>query len=223
MRDKLKIISALLVLLMLLGLTGCNNAATPTEAVTFFVENMNENDFREAFEYVDGYDNFSFSNGSKDIISAVASSMTIEILNEVSTEENATVTAKITTVDLREAYVLAAEQVIPSYYEAAVSGESISEGEIGLKLVAKVVEISKLTEAPMVTTECTIRLVADESGKWYISLDNALYNAITGYLDEANNLISTGSIENYFNVSGDDDTVLDINDTVTTDSDISQN
>lgn len=222
MREKLKnFLVLLLSAIMILGLAGCNNAATPVEAVTFFVEEMNANDFRGAFEYVDGYDNFSFSSGSKDIIGAVASSMTVEILDDVSTETNATVSVKITTVDLRKAYVLAAEQVIPSYYAAAVSGQSINESEIGLKLVAKVVEISQLPEAPMVTTECTIKLVANESGKWFISLDNALYNAITGYLDEANNLITTGAIGSHFSVPEDSGEQQETPNSPASDSDIS--
>ena len=155
---------------------------------------MHQHNYKAAFAYVSDYDSFGFSDGTEEIMNAVASSLTIEILGESGTSTSATVTVRITTVDLREVYKNSAASVIPQYYQAAVSGRTISEAEIGERLVKEVVSQASDNYAPTVTTECDLKLMTDNRGKWVIRLDTVSYNAITGYLAEANNLITTGTI-----------------------------
>lgn len=191
-----RILCFMLAAVMLVGFTACNKATSPRDAVDRFVVAMNKKDFRAAFAYIADYDSFGFSGGTEDIIGAVASSMKAEFLGESAGSTGATVDVNITTVDLREIYMSAAAKVIPSYYEAAVSGRTISEAEIGERLIDEVVAEAGMNSAPTVTTKVSLQLIKSDSGKWQIRLDNDAYYAITGYLDEANNLVTTGMILN---------------------------
>lgn len=188
-----RITALVLTVVMIMPLFGCNQAASPRDAVDRFAAAMNQNNFRSAFAYVADYDNFGFSGGSEEIMKAVASSLKIEFLSEDVGSSTATVDVNVTTIDLREIYMDAAAEVIPNYYGDAVSGKHISESEIGRKLVDSVVEQANRSYAPTVTTRLSLYLVND-SGKWRIKLDTNAYYAITGYLDDANNLVTTGLI-----------------------------
>ncbi len=182
------------ILATVLMLTGCNNASSPTDAVNRFRTAMNQLDFKQAFAYVAEYDDFGFSSGSEEIISAVAQTLDIEILGDSGTSDRSAVDVNITTIDLRDAYCTAASNIIPQYFSAAVSGQPISETEIGTRLVAEVVMIAQSGSAKGVTTRCSLDVVKNDRGKWEIVLNGTAFNAITGYLEEANNLISTGAI-----------------------------
>ena len=117
----------LLALCLLLTLAGCNRANSATDCVSRFQTAMNKEDFREAFAYVADYDGFGFSSdGSEDIIAAVARTLSIEVLSETPVTGGANLYVNITTIDLREAYCDAANVVIPTYYKMAVSGQPIS-------------------------------------------------------------------------------------------------
>jgi len=192
----------LIAAVMLMSFTACNKATSPRDAVDRFVVAMNKKDFRTAFAYIADYDSFGFSGGVEDIIGAVAYSMKAEFLGESAGSTGATVDVNITTVDLREIYMSAAAKVIPSYYEAAVSGRTISEAEIGERLIEEVVAEAGMNSAPTVTTKLSLQLIKSDSGKWQIRLDNDAYYAITGYLDEANNLVTTGMILNAITNNG---------------------
>lgn len=189
-----RIVALILAVVMLASFCGCNRATSARNAVELFEIAMNENDFRQAFAYVATYDGFGFSGGSEEIMKAVASKMRIDIVNESVGSTSGTIDVDITTVDLRKVYSAAAASVIPKYYQTAVSGVQISADEIGTQLVNAVVLLCENDSAPTVTTRCTLQVTQNKKGKWEIILDTASYNAITGYLDEANNMINTGSI-----------------------------
>lgn len=184
----------LLAVAMLVTLVGCNKATSARNAVERFETAMNENNYREAFAYVADYDGFGFSDGTEKIMDAVAKSMNINIVSESMGASSGTIDVDITTVDLRAVYVEAAKMVIPQYYQSAVSGVSISSEEIGNKLASQVVVLCDSGAAQTVTTRCTLQMAQNSKGEWEIRLDTASYSAITGYLDEANNLVTTGAI-----------------------------
>ena len=185
----------LLVICMLLGLAGCNKASSATDCVERFQTAMNKEDFREAFAYVAEYDGFGFSSeGSEDIMAAVARTMTIQVLSETPVTGGSNLEVNITTIDLREAYCDAANAVIPTYYKMAVSGQPISEAELGRKLVSEVTAQAESGRSKGVSTRCNLFVRKSDRGKWEIVLDTTSYSALTGYLDEANNLITTGAI-----------------------------
>lgn len=189
----IRIIALILAAALMAPLAGCNQAASPRDAVDRFASAMNQNNFREAFAYIATYDGFGFSDGSEEIMKAVASSMKVEFLGEDVGGTTAYVDVNITTIDLREIYMDAASVVIPAYYGDAVSGRHISEDEVGTRLVNEVVEQANRSYAPTVTTRVSLYLVK-ESGKWKIQLDTNAYYAVTGYLEDANNLVTTGMI-----------------------------
>ncbi|MBE6754291.1 MAG: hypothetical protein E7559_08090 [Ruminococcaceae bacterium] len=189
-----KCTALLLVLCLLTMLTGCNRANSARNAVERFETAMNENNFREAFAYIADYDGFGFKSDTEEIINAVASSLDIDIISESVGAAGGTIEVDITTVDLRKVYSNAAAVVIPKYYQTAVSGTPIAPEHIGVQLVNEVVSQIYSGTAPTVTTRCNLQMVTNKNNKWEIRLDNASYSAITGYLDEANNMITTGTI-----------------------------
>ncbi len=179
---------------LLLCVAGCNEATSARDAVERFEAAMNENDYKTAFAYIADYDGFGFDKDTERIINAVASSMRINIISDTSTATSGTLEADITTIDLRQAYCDAASIVIPQYYSVALSGEDISSADISLKMMQEVMGICEGTSAPTVTTRVPLTVNLNSDSKWVIRLDIAAYNALTGYLDEANNLITTGTI-----------------------------
>lgn len=197
-----RFITALLALLVLLSLFGCNKATSPRDAVDRFASAMNQNNFRSAFAYVADYDSFGFTDKTEDIIKAVASSMRVEFINESVGSTSATVDVKVTTVDLREVYMNAAAKVIPEFYQAAVSGQTISESVVGDRMIEEIAAQAADSYAPTVTTQLSLYLTKTDDGKWQIRLDTNAYYAITGYLDEANNLVTTGMIINAISANG---------------------
>lgn len=193
---RLKCIPAaiLALTLLLLILSGCNKASSPRDAIELFTKAMNENDYKTAFAYVSDYDGFGFDEGTEQIINAVSSSMSISIVNESSSASSSIIETDVTTIDLRDVYCNAASAVIPQFYSAALAGSEISTDDISARMLSEVTTQAGAPGAPTVTTRVVFMLNMDSNGKWVIKLDVTAYNAITGYLDEANNLITTGTI-----------------------------
>lgn len=189
-----RIFAIFLAAAMLLCAAGCNEATSARDAISRFEAAMNENDYKTAFAYVADYDGFGFDSDTERIINAVASSLQINVINEAGSSSSATAEVDITTIDLREVYCSAASIVIPKYYNDALEGKSISADDISFNMMQEVISISEMHTAPKVTTRLSLNLTTNSDGKWVIRLDVLAYNAITGYLDEANNLITTGTI-----------------------------
>lgn len=184
----------LLLLAMLLCFAGCNEATSARDAMLRFESAMNENDYKTAFAYVADYDGFGFDKETERLINAVASSLDINIISESGSATSAMIEADITTIDLREVYCDAASAVIPQYYDAALAGESIAASDISNRMMQEVMAAAESGTAPTVTSRVSVTLTTNSDGKWVIRMDVTTYNAITGYLDEANNLITTGTI-----------------------------
>lgn len=189
-----RLFAILLSLTLLICVAGCNEATSARDAVERFETAMNENEYKTAFAYVADYDGFGFDDETERLINAVASSMSINIINEAGSATSATIDADITTIDLREVYCEAAAAVIPQYYNAALAGEEISAVDISSRMMQEVMALAESGTAPTVTTRVTLMLTTNSDSKWVIRMDVLVFNAITGYLDEANNLITTGTI-----------------------------
>lgn len=189
-----RFLALFLSLLLLLCAAGCNEATSARDAVQRFEAAMNENNYKTAFAYVADYDGFGFDKDTERIINAVSSSLKINVISDSSTATNAVLEVDITTIDLREVYCQAAAIVIPQYYSVALAGEDISAADISVKMMQEVVGISEGSSAPTITTRLALTVGLTADNEWVIRLDTPAYNAITGYLDEANNLITTGTI-----------------------------
>ena len=189
-----RFLSVFLLVAVLFCMMGCNEATSARDAVQRFQTAMNENDYKTAFAYVADYDGYGFDKDTERIINAVSSSLRINIVNDSSSATNAMLDADITTIDLRQVYCDAASVVIPQYYTAALAGEEISANDISIKMMQEVIAMVEGAAAPTVTTRVPLTVSMSNDNKWLIRLDVTAYNAITGYLDEANNLITTGTI-----------------------------
>lgn len=173
-------------------LSACGAAGSAREAVNGFTNGLKAHDYKEAMKYVDERDSLSFKGDTEQIMDAVADSMSVSILGEGLN----TVKIEVTTIDLREIYHAATVLVIDEYYDAALSGETVSDQEMRKAIVSKAIALSNQNGAPTVTTQLELGMKND-GGKWYIILDATAYNVFTGYMTSANELITNGSILTY--------------------------
>ncbi len=195
MRMKKMRVSALLTALMLLMLTACNNAETPEQAIKFFNNEMNNCDYKAAFNYVSEYDGLKFDSGDKDgtkmIVDAVAKTLEMEIISIDTSGATGVATLNITTVDLREIYSNAAAVVTQNYVDTVLGGAKISAEQMREALVEEISREAALSDSKKVTTECKINLTK-EKDKWYLILDSESFNIVMGYINEANAMVESG-------------------------------
>lgn len=195
MRMKKIRVSALLMALMMVVLTACNNAETPEQAIKFFNNEMNNCDYKAAFNYVSEYDGLKFDSGDKDgtkmIVDAVAKTLEMEIISIDTSGATGVATLNITTVDLREIYSNAAAVVTQNYVDTVLGGAKISAEQMRDALVEEISREAALSDSKKVTTECKINLTK-EKDKWYLILDSESFNIIMGYINEANAMVESG-------------------------------
>lgn len=200
-------LAALTVAAMLFLLTACNNAETPEQAINFFNSEMNDCNYKAAFNYVSTYDGLSFDKGDKDgtkkIVNAVSKTLDIEIVDIQTSGATGVATLNITTVDLRTIYANAAKVVTNSYVDAVLGGAKISAEDMRNSLVEEIVKEAAMADAKKVTTECKINLTK-EKDKWYLILDTNSFNIIMGYINEANAMVQSGDFSLTDNVSDSD-------------------
>ncbi len=181
--------------LAILCLVSCNDASTPTEAIESFNSEMNNCDYKGAFEYVSSFDGLSFdsgnSSGTKSIVNAVSKTLEIEILDIQTSGAVGLAQVSITTVDLREIYSSAIEIVTNSFVDSVLSGSKISADDMKDALMEEIVSEAAEIDAPKVTTECNINMTREDD-KWYLILDTECFNIMMGYLDDANEMITSG-------------------------------
>lgn len=197
--------SAILTAFMLIMLTACNNAETPEQAIKFFNNEMNNCDYKAAFNYVSDYDGLKFDSGDKDgtkkIVDAVSKTLEIEIVSIDTSGATGMATLNITTVDLRTIYGKAAATVTESYVDTVLGGAKISAEQMRDALVSEIVREAALSDSQKVTTECKVNLTR-EKDKWYLILDSQSFNVIMGYMNEANAMVESGDFAS--NVSDSD-------------------
>lgn len=191
--------------LMMVMLTACNNAETPEQAIKFFNNEMNDCNYKAAFNYVSEYDGLKFDSGDKDgtkmIVDAVAKTLEMEIISIDTSGATGMATLNITTVDLREIYSNAADVVTQNYVDTVLGGAKISAEQMREALVEEISREAALSDSKKVTTECKINLTK-EKDKWYLILDSESFNIIMGYINEANEMVESGEFST--NVSDSD-------------------
>lgn len=188
------ILSAVAAASMIL-LASCNNATTPEQAIKKFNSEMNDCNYKAAFNYVSEYDGLSFDsgdkNGTKQIVNAVSKTLEIQIIDIQTSGATGAAVVNITTVDLRNIYSKAAGTVTNGYVDTVLSGSTISAEDMRDALVEEIARESALSDAVKVTTECKINLTK-EKDKWYIILDSESFNVMMGYINEANAMVESG-------------------------------
>lgn len=192
---KFRRLAALALAALLFLLTACNNAETPEQAVKLFNSEMNDCDYKGAFNYVSTYDGLSFDKGDKDgtkkIVNAVSKTLEIEVVDIQTSGATGIATVNITTVDLRTIYANAASVVTNNYVDTVLGGAKISAEEMRTALVEEIVKEAAMSDSKKVTTECKINLTK-EKDKWYLILDTNSFNIIMGYINEANAMVESG-------------------------------
>ncbi len=181
-----------LILAFVFILSACGAASSAREAINGFTNGMKAHDYRDAMKYVAERDSLSFNGNTEQIMDAVADSLSVKIIGE----GMSSVKIEVTTIDLREVYHTATVLVIDEYYDAALSGETVSEKEMRNAIISKAVSLAGQNGVPTVTTQLEINMKND-NGKWYIIMDANAYNVFTGYMTSANELVTNGSILDY--------------------------
>ena len=181
--------------LLLCVFSGCKSggADSPAEAVEQFASKLTALDYKGAFFYVADYDGFGFDKDTNLIIDCVARSLKITDIKEEKGRTSARVTAEITTIDLRALYTSAAKVILPTFYDTALGSGTISKDELRQKMIDEIVFQAGSPGAPTIVTEVTVNIY-NQNEKWLIKMTPEFYTVVTGYLDEANNLVTAGGI-----------------------------
>jgi len=196
-----KTFSLVLVLVLLMGLTSCTSPAkTPEEAAEQFLTYFAKQKYNSAFDYVDSYDGFGFDDrdesGTKDIVDAVAKSMSFEIVGRTESETPVEIVAKVTTVDLRELYKSCTKEVTESMFSEALSeGADIDADEFKEKLTEAVVKAAESESVTKITTEVTFKM-EEIDGSWFIVMDDLVFNNVCGHMNEANEWLKENLVDN---------------------------
>lgn len=196
-----KIFSLVMVIVLLAGLTSCTSPAkNPEEAAEQFLTNFSKQKYNDAFDFVDSYDGFSFDNrdesGTKDIVDAVAKTMSFEIVGRTDSETPVEVVANVTTVDLRELYKSAAKEVAESMFSEALSkGSAIDADKFKSQLIQAVVKAAESESATKTTTEVTFKM-EELDGNWFIVMDDLVFNNVCGHMNEANEWLKENLVDN---------------------------
>ncbi|MCL2487017.1 MAG: hypothetical protein FWE86_05390 [Oscillospiraceae bacterium] len=186
-------LSAVILISILILQTGCNRASSPREALEGFVREMNACRYKAAYDYVDNRGGYRFHDGAEKIMAPVARSLNMVIDTETDGVSSVTITADVTTIDLREVFLAAAAVVYDGFFDVVVGDGKITKDELNKRMVDEIVRQAELPSAPICTTKCDIR-ISYIDGSWFIQMDSALYAAVTGYLDEANELVNSGAV-----------------------------
>lgn len=213
---KLRSLLLMMMALLMITATACNDAATPEAAVKSFNSKMNACDYKGAFDYVQTYDGLKFDSGDKTgtrkIVDAVAKTLEMDIVDISTSGATGVAVLNITTVDLRYIYKNSASVVTNNYVDSVLAGSKISGEDMRKALIDEISKESAMSESKKVTTECRINLIK-EKDKWYMILDTNSFNIIMGYIDEANAMVQRGdfgdisvSVSNSDATSGQDDT-----------------
>lgn len=216
---KFRRLAALTVAVLLFLLTACNKAETPEQAIKLFNSEMNDCNYKAAFNYVSTYDGLSFDKGDKDgtkkIVNAVSKTLEIEVVDIQTSGATGVATVNITTVDMRTIYSNAVSVVTNGYVDTVLSGAKISAEEMRASLLEEIVKEAAMSDAKKVTTECKINLTKDKD-KWYLILDTNSFNIILGYINEANAMVESGDFSNVSGAVSDSDISSEEDDEVDT-------
>lgn len=181
-----------MALMFLLG--ACGEANTAKEAVEGFVAGLKKHDYRAAMKYVYERDSMTFAGNTEMIMNNVCDSMNMNIVSD----NASSVTVSVTTIDLRQVYADAVKAVINEYYNKALSGETVTDGELRAAIETKAAELSGNGKAATITSQVDLTMRTD-NGKWFIELDANAYNVFTGYMTSANDMMTDGEILTYGN------------------------
>ncbi|WRS28644.1 hypothetical protein U6B65_05805 [Oscillospiraceae bacterium MB08-C2-2] len=178
----------LLVLALAFSVTACSGSSFPKaeESVNGFFQALSEANLESATSYcASGSDNFSFTDPQEEkFVTLLVQKTTHEIVSSVEEGSTATVTVKVTNLDLEQIFEEVMSKATDEMLDAVLAGKDISDEE-SIEMTMKYLEEGmSAPDAPLVTNDLTITLNKDNSKKmWVIVDDDAFVNGITGNMN----------------------------------------
>ncbi|MBQ6569092.1 MAG: hypothetical protein IJL87_02420 [Clostridia bacterium] len=183
------VLSAAVLLVVMLASCKPTPASTPEEAVEMFLKYFSAAKYKNAFNYVDEYDGFSFddrnSKDAKKIAKAVSKSMSYEVVGKTENENPVEVIAKVTCVDLTQIYKTCTEQVVSSMFKDILGGKALESDDFKSALNQAVIKAISDKNAPVCTNEVTFKLTNNE-GSWFVIMDDHTLDLVCGNIITAN-------------------------------------
>ena len=180
-----KTISYILVALVLIISVGCSGP-DPDAAVKSFMDAMIRADFNTAAKYVSGNVeemlNAPDAKEAEQLTNAIFVKVSYQLGEKKVTGNQATVDTKITSPDLAAITASVVIEVMPAIFNLAFTGGT--EEQIEALFMESFLKHINDKDAPMLTSDVTVHL-EKKDGRWIITADDALINALTGSLQKA--------------------------------------
>ena len=186
--------TTLIISLVIMVLAGCGGAGPkPTGTVEGFYAALRDGELTEAATYLEegaSLEAFEFDDPTEEgIIKALFAELTFEPDDKVSVEgDEATVTGKVTSVDLVAVVMQTMTEMLPTLFALAFSDEE----EVDTDALVEKAFLDAIADpdAPKSTTEMSIKLRRVE-GKWLIATGENPLSFLTDGLDGLEDLFET--------------------------------
>lgn len=181
----------LILTLVLFTLTLVACGPKPDETVKNFFEAAKKSDFNAMATYMKKEGNkgdFKFDDANQEkIVKAVFSKISYESVSSTVNGNNATVKAKVTSLDLPRIYGKTVGDLMPTLLASAFSAtenDAKNDAAVENQIMQAFLNAMNDPNAAKTTTEVDIKLVKGDKG-WVIEPNDDLLNALTGNLNKA--------------------------------------
>lgn len=182
MKKEKKILAVLLIVMVLLSMVACGGGETPEKAVSNMLDAVKGLDSETAEKYID-YD--TLMGPTEEVTEESAedqvlkklffAKLSYEIVSSEETDEGATVTVKITNIDMADVFKNMLQKALP----LAFSG--LSDEEMEQQISEIFTELISDPDAKMATNTVDVKLEKKDD-QWKIELTDELTDAIFGGL-----------------------------------------
>ncbi|MBC2579677.1 DUF4352 domain-containing protein [Clostridium sp. DJ247] len=183
----------LILMLVLLTLTLVACGPKPDETVKNFFDAVKKADFNTMSTYVKkdaNKDKFTFEDANQEkIIKSTFSKVSYEIVSSKIDGNNATVKAKVTSLDLPRIYGKVVSETLPTLMAAAFANKA---DDAKSQLMQSFMNALNDPNASKTTTDIDIKLVKGDKG-WLIEPTDDLLGALTGNINKAFNNSQNGN------------------------------
>lgn len=181
-----KTLLAFALISVMLVMIACG--AKPDGTVKNFFDAAKKSDFTAMSNYMkkDGSKGeFKFDDKDQEkIVKAVFSKVNYEFVSSKVDGKNATVKAKITSLDLPKIYAKVVSDLMPTLMAQAFSNDK-KDNAAEAQIMQSFLNSMNSSSAPTTTTEVDIKLVKDDNKGWLIEANDDLFNAMTGNISKA--------------------------------------
>lgn len=178
-----KILSFLLIAMLTLGLSACNQGEKPEKVVEDYFSAVKSADVETIGKLVeDGLsdENKEVSEEEKELVKKIFDLISVDVVGDAKIEgKTAKVDTKITAPDMKMVFENVLAKLIPKVMEDAFKGKEMSEEELDKLFKEHFLKQLDSKDLTMVTSEVELNLVKKDNS-WVIVEDEVLENAVSG-------------------------------------------